>query len=214
MFRTELVVRFDYGANTYPGSAGPRMAPSMRLLAPCVWFCVPQPLCTARISKRSASLWSMPATPFPSSFLTGPQSKVYRRRIDPFCGAGANKAFWSQWSNRCPQVGPWTDAVKRSLITLKALTYAPTGEIVAAPTTSLPERLGGTRNWDYRYCWLRDATFTLMAFINLGYYDEAPGLERLAYPGDCGQSAPGPDYVRGGWGAMVAGNESYLAAGL
>ncbi|MBV9288170.1 MAG: glycoside hydrolase family 15 protein, partial [Hyphomicrobiales bacterium] len=67
----------------------------------------------------------------------------------------------------------WTPAVKRSLITLKALTYAPTGGIVAAATTSLPERLGGVRNWDYRYCWLRDATFTLMAFMHLGYYDEA-----------------------------------------
>jgi GH15 family glucan-1,4-alpha-glucosidase len=70
-------------------------------------------------------------------------------------------------------LGPWTEAVKRSLITLKALTYAPTGRTVAAATTSLPERLGGVRNWDYRYCWLRDATFTLLAFMNLGYYEEA-----------------------------------------
>jgi GH15 family glucan-1,4-alpha-glucosidase len=70
-------------------------------------------------------------------------------------------------------VGPWTEAVKRSVITLKALTYAPTGGIVAAATTSLPERLGGIRNWDYRYCWIRDATFSLLAFIHLGYYEEA-----------------------------------------
>jgi GH15 family glucan-1,4-alpha-glucosidase len=93
--------------------------------------------------------------------------------IDPFKALERTEAFWLQWSDRCPLVGPWTEAVKRSLITLKALTYAPTGGIVAAATTSLPERLGGARNWDYRFCWLRDATFTLLAFMNLGYYDEA-----------------------------------------
>ena len=93
--------------------------------------------------------------------------------IDPFDALARSEASWREWSDRCPDVGPWTDAVKRSLITLKALTYAPTGGIVAAATTSLPERLGGVRNWDYRFCWLRDATFTLLAFMNLGYYEEA-----------------------------------------
>jgi GH15 family glucan-1,4-alpha-glucosidase len=93
--------------------------------------------------------------------------------IDPIDALARSEASWRQWSDRCPDVGPWTDAVKRSLITLKALTYAPTGGIVAAATTSLPERLGGTRNWDYRFCWLRDATFTLLAFMHLGYYEEA-----------------------------------------
>ncbi len=82
-------------------------------------------------------------------------------------------ARWRDWSGRCRYQGRWRDSVLRSLITLKALTYKPTGGMVAAPTTSLPEKLGGVRNWDYRYCWLRDATFTLNALLSAGYDDEA-----------------------------------------
>jgi GH15 family glucan-1,4-alpha-glucosidase len=81
--------------------------------------------------------------------------------------------YWEDWAGKCTLEGRWRDAVVRSLLTLKALTYAPTGGIVAAPTTSLPEALGGVRNWDYRYCWLRDATLTLLAFVRAGYLDEA-----------------------------------------
>ena len=81
--------------------------------------------------------------------------------------------WWREWSSRCTYQGEWREAVVRSLITLKALTYAPTGGIVAAATTSLPEKIGGVRNWDYRFCWLRDATFTLYAFLMSGYHDEA-----------------------------------------
>ena len=83
------------------------------------------------------------------------------------------ETFWRRWSSRCCPAGPWSDVVKRSLTVLKGLTYHPTGGIVAAPTTSLPEQIGGTRNWDYRYCWLRDATFTLLALMHSGFYDEA-----------------------------------------
>jgi GH15 family glucan-1,4-alpha-glucosidase len=93
--------------------------------------------------------------------------------IDPQLALAQTEAFWRHWSARCPAIGPWSEAVKRSLLTLKALTYGPTGGIVAAATTSLPEQIGGPRNWDYRYCWLRDAAFTLLALMNLGYYDEA-----------------------------------------
>jgi GH15 family glucan-1,4-alpha-glucosidase len=83
------------------------------------------------------------------------------------------EARWQEWSGRCTYRGPWQAAVVRSLITLKALTYKPTGGLIAAPTTSLPEWPGGTRNWDYRYCWLRDATFTLNALLLAGYEEEA-----------------------------------------
>ena len=83
------------------------------------------------------------------------------------------RRFWQNWSARCTYRGPHREAVIRSLITLKALTYAPTGGIVAAATTSLPEDIGGTRNWDYRYCWLRDATITLEALLRTGYTEEA-----------------------------------------
>ncbi len=80
---------------------------------------------------------------------------------------------WRAWSDRCLEVGEYKDTVQRSLITLKALTYAPTGAIVAAATTSLPEALGGVRNWDYRFCWLRDATLTVMTLLRAGYVEEA-----------------------------------------
>ena len=93
--------------------------------------------------------------------------------IDPERALDMTVSFWDDWAQKCSYEGRWHDAVHRSLLTLKALTYAPTGGIVAAPTTSLPEWLGGVRNWDYRYCWLRDATLTLLAFIRAGYVDEA-----------------------------------------
>jgi GH15 family glucan-1,4-alpha-glucosidase len=95
------------------------------------------------------------------------------RAIDPHRTVAETEAWWREWSSRCSYDGEWRDAVERSLIVLKALTYAPTGGIVAAATTSLPEQLGGVRNWDYRYCWVRDATFALYALMMAGYTAEA-----------------------------------------
>ncbi|HEX8153770.1 MAG TPA: glycoside hydrolase family 15 protein [Thermoanaerobaculia bacterium] len=95
------------------------------------------------------------------------------QREDPEALLEEAERFWREWSSRCTYEGPWRDAVLRSLITLKALTYAPTGGLVAAATTSLPEQIGGVRNWDYRLCWLRDATFAIYALLGGGYTEEA-----------------------------------------
>ncbi len=92
---------------------------------------------------------------------------------DPLRLLNENEAFWEKWISRCAYSGPFRKQVVRSLITLKALIYRPTAAIVAAPTTSLPERLGGPLNWDYRYCWLRDGTFALTALLASGYHQEA-----------------------------------------
>ncbi|MBD0842430.1 MULTISPECIES: glycoside hydrolase family 15 protein [unclassified Streptomyces] len=93
--------------------------------------------------------------------------------VDPYESLHASLSDWRAWASRCRYDGPYRDTVVRSLITLKALTYAPTGGIVASATTSLPEELGGVRNWDYRYCWLRDSTLTLGALLAAGYQEEA-----------------------------------------
>ncbi|MGH3658971.1 MAG: glycoside hydrolase family 15 protein, partial [Micromonosporaceae bacterium] len=93
--------------------------------------------------------------------------------VDPYAALAETENFWRTWAAQCTYDGPHREAVVRSLLTLKALTYAPTGGIIAAATTSLPEQVGGVRNWDYRYCWLRDAAFTLQALVKTGYTGEA-----------------------------------------
>jgi GH15 family glucan-1,4-alpha-glucosidase len=171
-FRTEIVVRFNYGATvpwvsrledgTIDAIAGPER---LALRTPAALY--GEDLKTVGEFTVEAG----EAVPFVLSY--GSSSQSPPPAVDPTEALARAETAWRQWSDRCPEVGPWSRAVKRSLIVLKALTYAPTGGIVAAATTSLPERLGGVRNWDYRYCWLRDATFTLQAFMQLGYYDEA-----------------------------------------
>jgi GH15 family glucan-1,4-alpha-glucosidase len=103
----------------------------------------------------------------------GPSHLPVPGPIDPAQALQDTEAFWTEWCSHCTYQGDHRDLVLRSLITLKAQTYAPSGGIVAAPTTSLPEKLGGRRNWDYRFCWLRDATFTLLALMDSGYTAEA-----------------------------------------
>ena len=110
--------------------------------------------------------------------------------IDAMCALAETEQAWQEWAGKHRCEGPYQEIVLRSLITLKALTYRPTGGIVAAPTTSLPEKSGGSRNWDYRYCWLRDATFTLLALMNCGFVSEAEAWRtwlRHAVAGDPAQ---------------------------
>jgi GH15 family glucan-1,4-alpha-glucosidase len=107
------------------------------------------------------------------SFTWYPSHHRSPRDPHPLNLLASTESYWTEWSKGCSRATRWGDAVTRSLITLKALTYAPTGGIVAAPTTSLPETLGGVRNWDYRFCWLRDATFTLYSLLTAGYTEEA-----------------------------------------
>jgi GH15 family glucan-1,4-alpha-glucosidase len=171
-FHTEFVIRFGYGAivprvnraedGTVHAVAGPER---VVLRTPVALYGEDLKTLGEFIVSADQSI------PFVLSY--GPSFENPAAPIDPFRALETTTEFWRQWTGRCPDVGPWTGAVKRSLITLKALTYAPTGGIVAAVTTALPERVGGVRNWDYRFCWLRDATFTLLAFMHLGYYDEA-----------------------------------------
>jgi GH15 family glucan-1,4-alpha-glucosidase len=171
-FSTELVMRFNYGAaapwvSRFDDGSIDAIAGPERLVLRAPVELRGEDLKTVGEFTVKAGQTIPFVLSYGSSFEAPPAA------IDTYRVLERTEAFWRKWSDRCPEVGPWTEAVKRSLITLKALTYAPTGGIVAAATTSLPEYLGGIRNWDYRYCWLRDATFTLLAFIHLGYYDEA-----------------------------------------
>ncbi|MCW2874081.1 glycoside hydrolase family 15 protein [Actinacidiphila oryziradicis] len=102
-----------------------------------------------------------------------PSHEKQPQRVDPYKSLKHSLEDWTKWASQCRYEGPWRDAVLRSLITLKALTYAPSGGIVAAATTSLPEEIQGVRNWDYRYCWLRDATLTLNVLVSTGFLKEA-----------------------------------------
>jgi GH15 family glucan-1,4-alpha-glucosidase len=167
----ELRLRFDYGhiipwvrnvGGAIEAIAGPDAA----------WLRTNAPLVGRDF--RTISEFTIRAGETVPFVLTWSPSHLKRpARVDPFRSLADAMTFWERWSRRSTVSGPWREAVQRSLIVLKALTYAPTGGIVAAASTSLPEQLGGRRNWDYRYGWLRDATFTLQALLAAGYVDEA-----------------------------------------
>ncbi|MGE5307266.1 MAG: glycoside hydrolase family 15 protein [Alphaproteobacteria bacterium] len=169
--RMELIIRFDYGSivpwvrrsgDTLLATAGPDTLELHTEVA--VHGENMKTVAEFRVSKGERAHFALNYRP---------SHEATQQTIDPEQTLTATENNWRKWSERCTFQGRWRDAVVRSLITLKALTYAPTGGIVAAPTTSLPEQQGGVRNWDYRYCWLRDATFTLNALLLAGYQDEA-----------------------------------------
>jgi GH15 family glucan-1,4-alpha-glucosidase len=174
--RMELVIRFGYGAvvpwvtrqddGTVRAIAGPDM---LVLHAPVAL--------RGHDFRTTAEFTVKAGQQLPFVLTHSPSHLAEPERPDPAAAFAATRSFWQEWAARCQAGDVYPDAIIRSLLTLKALTYAPTGGIIAAPTTSLPEQLGGPRNWDYRFCWLRDATLTLLALMNAGYYDEAHAWE-------------------------------------
>ena len=171
-FDVELVIRFDYG-RTIPWVTHEDPTTIMAVAGPNTLF-LQTPVRLHGQDMRTQGVFSVKAGDHVPFLLTHCVSRHSRPpHVEARTALDSTERFWRDFSDRCPRVGPWTHQVKRSLITLKALTYGPTGGIVAAVTTSLPEKIGGARNWDYRYCWLRDSTFTLQAFMHLGYFDEA-----------------------------------------
>ena len=167
----DLVVRFDYGS-TVPWVR--RIDGTLSIVAgPDALELVAGVPVHGESLSTAADFTVRPGDRVPFVLTWHPSSEPPPVRADPHHAVPDTIAWWQAWSERCSGGGRWHEEVRSSLVTLKALTYAPTGGIVAAPTTSLPEVIGGVRNWDYRFCWLRDATFTLQALLAAGYDGEA-----------------------------------------
>jgi GH15 family glucan-1,4-alpha-glucosidase len=170
--RTELIMRFDYGRGIpwvrqhFGGPhavAGPN---ALQFVTPVELRGTPELTTVGEFTVAAGE-----TVPFTMSWYPS-HHRGFRYR-DPHERLLATETQWHDWSSHCSLQGHWRDAIVRSLITLRMLTYRPTGGIVAAATTSLPEWIGGVRNWDYRYCWIRDATLTLYALLSSGYRSEA-----------------------------------------
>jgi GH15 family glucan-1,4-alpha-glucosidase len=176
--RSELVIRFDYG-KIIPWvhrEDGARLA-----IAGPDGLCFRTPAHTYGENMRTVSTFTVDEgerVPFVLTWFSSNEDAP--TAIDPETALSDTETFWREWNDACEvKLHPEShEVLQRSLMVLKALTYAPTGGIVAAPTTSLPEWIGGVRNWDYRFCWLRDATLTLLALLNAGYVEEAAQWRR------------------------------------
>ena len=169
--RMELIARFDYG-ETVPWVR--RMDGEIRAIAGPNSFRLRTPVEMRGENFTTVAEFRVKEGQRVPFVMTGyPSHEKAPHRLDAEEAIERTEDWWHEWAERCTYRGEWRDAVVRSLITLKGLTYEPTGGVVAAATTSLPEKLGGVRNWDYRFCWLRDTTFTLYALLNAGYEEEA-----------------------------------------
>jgi len=168
---SELVIRFDYGA-TIPWVR--RIDDGRIAVAGPDGLCYRTPVEHRGENMRTIGEFTVQEgdrVPFVLTWY--PSNQQPPEAVDPEQALQDTVEYWNDWADRCVYGGKWKGDVHQSLVVLKALTYAPTGGIVASPTTSLPEKIGGERNWDYRFCWLRDATLTLLAFLNAGYLEEA-----------------------------------------
>ena len=168
---SELVIRFDYGT-TVPWVR--RIDDGRIAVAGPDGLCFRTPVEHRGENMRTLGEFTVhEGERVPFTLTWYPSNEHPPKAIDAEHALRDTLDYWDDWADRCAYKGRWQEEVHHSLVVLKSLTYAPTGGMVAAPTTSLPERIGGERNWDYRYCWLRDATLTLLAFVNAGYLDEA-----------------------------------------
>jgi len=171
--RLDLTLRFDYGA-TIPWVTRLSEGNGIHAIAGPDMVVLRTPVALEGRNFATIAEFEVAAgETIPFSLTHSPSHLPPGPAPDPLKALGDTERFWTEWSERCTYRGAFREVVLRSLIILKALIYAPTGGIVAAPTTSLPEQWGGSRNWDYRYCWLRDATLTLDALMAVGFYEEA-----------------------------------------
>ncbi len=169
--RMELVLRFGYGA-TAPWVS--QIDTGLRAIAGPDMTLLRTPVRTHGEGLTTVAQFTVSeGETVPFTLTYQPSHQPPAPPLDPTGALAATERFWTEWLERRSRLEAYDEVVERSLITLKALTHRPTGGVVAAPTTSLPEEFGGERNWDYRYCWIRDATFTLLALMNAGFYEEA-----------------------------------------